>query len=85
MSVDEFINLIRSLLNEKYRSGEASAINNLIKGNVPYGWEAVACLNCNKPIKGSIVDPARTLWITVSYNPMPLTHPTLGMACVKGQ
>jgi hypothetical protein len=59
LSVDEFINLTEALLNEKYRSGEATAIHKLINGSVPDGWEAVSCLNCNKPIKGSIVDPAR--------------------------
>jgi biotin operon repressor len=81
LRVDEFINLTRSLLNEKYRSGEASAIHNLINGNVPDGWEAVACLDCNKPIRGSIVDPAKTMWITLSYKNMPLSHGALGMPC----
>ena len=85
LSVDEFINLIEALLNEKYRSGEATAIHNLINGNVPDGWEVVSCLNCNKPIKGSIVDPAKTLWITVSYKNMPLSHGALGMPCVRVQ
>ena len=82
LSVDEFINLTEALLNEKYRSGEATAIHKLINGNVPDGWEAVSCLNCNKPIRGSIVDPAKTLWITVSYNFVPLSHSALGMSCV---
>ena len=85
LSVDEFINLTRSLLNEKYRSGEASIIHKLINGNVPHGWEAVSCLNCNKPIPGSIVDPAKTKWISVSYKNVPLSHGALGMHCVKVQ
>ncbi len=83
LSVDEFINLTEAL--EKYRSGEATAIHKLINGSVPDGWEAVSCLNCNKPIKGSIVDPAKTLWITVSYKNVPLSHGALGMPCVRVQ
>jgi hypothetical protein len=85
LSVDEFINLTRSLLNEKYRSGEATAIHKLINGCVPDGWEVVSCLNCNEPIKGSIADPAKTLWITVSYKNVPLSHGALGMPCVRVQ
>jgi biotin operon repressor len=82
LSVDEFINLTRSLLNEKYRSGEATAIHKLINGSVPDGWEAVVCLNCNKPIRGSIVDPAKKLRIMISYKDVPLSHSALGMPCV---
>jgi biotin operon repressor len=81
LSVDEFINLTKSLLNEKYRSGEATAIHKLINGSVPDGWEAVPCLNCNKPIRGSIVDPSKTSSITLSYNLVPLSHSALGMSC----
>ena len=81
MSVDEFINLTEALL-EKYRYGEATAIHKLINGNVPHGWQAVTCLNCNKPIKGSIVDPAKTMWITLSYKNVPMSHGALGMSCI---
>jgi biotin operon repressor len=81
LSVDEFINLTEALVNEKYRSGEANAIHKLIIGSVPDGWEAVACLNCTKPIRGSIVDPAKTSWIMVAYKNMPLSHSALGMSC----
>jgi hypothetical protein len=82
LSPDEFINLRKSLVDEKYRRGEASAIHDLLNGTVPDGWEAVLCLNCNKPIRGSIKHPAKTITITLSYKLVPLTHPSLGMSCV---
>ena len=81
LSIDDFMNLTRLMMNEKYRTGEASAFYNLINGDLPDGWEAVKCFNCNKPIMGSIAIPARTLTIAVYYDFVPLSHQALHLSC----
>ena len=83
LTVDELMNLIKSLLTEKYRSGEAYAIHNLVKGNVPYGWQSMMCDNCANPIRGAIMDNANTMSITLTYKNIVLSHGALGMPCPK--
>jgi transposase len=74
LTIDEFITLIKLMLNEKYQGGKASLIHNIINGIIPDGWEEEACIRCNKTIIGSIVDPSKKLRITISDNSIPLTH-----------
>jgi hypothetical protein len=74
LTIDEFITLIKLMLNEKYQAGKDSVFNNIINGILPYGWKAETCIRCNKPITGSIVDPSKELRITISDNSIPLTH-----------
>ncbi|MFL6391830.1 MAG: hypothetical protein ACJ71E_07255, partial [Nitrososphaeraceae archaeon] len=75
LTIDEFITLMKSLLDERYRVGRLSAIGDLINGIIPDGWEAELCLNCNKPVNGAMVDAAaRTTRIMVSDSSRPLTH-----------
>ena len=81
LSIDDFMNLTRLTLYEKHRTGEASAFYNLMNGDVPDGWEAVTCFNCNKPITGSITNPARTSTIAVYYDFVPLSHQALHLSC----
>jgi hypothetical protein len=77
------MNLIKSLLTEKYRSGEAYAIHNLVNGNVPYGWQSMICYSCANPIRGAIMDKANTMSITLTYKNMVLSYCALGMPCPK--
>ena len=78
LTIDEFITLIKLMLNEKYQGGKASLIHNIINGIVPDGWEVEACINCNKPIIGSIVDPSKQLRIAISNRSIPSTHSSCG-------
>lgn len=74
LTIDEFITLIKLMLNEKYQAGKASLIHNIINGFVPDGWEVEACISCNKPITGAIMDPTKKLRITISDSSIPVTH-----------
>jgi biotin operon repressor len=76
LTIDEFITLMKSLLDERYRVGRLSAIGDLINGIIPDGWEAELCLNCNKPVNGAMVNAAKTTRIMVSdrSSSIPLTH-----------
>ena len=74
LTIDEFITLIKLMLNEKYQAGKASLIHNIINGYVPNGWEVEACIGCNKPITGAIIDPTKKLRITISDSSIPMTH-----------
>jgi hypothetical protein len=65
LTLAEFINLTQLLLDERYRLGKISAMRDLVNGNLPEVWEAVLCLNCNKPIRGCIKD-AKGLRIIIS-------------------
>jgi hypothetical protein len=56
LTIEEFVTLIRLMLNEKFQVGRASVIYNMKKGIPPDGWQVVRCMNCNKPITGAIVD-----------------------------
>src|ERR671933_755599 len=70
LTLAEFINLTQLLLDERYRLGKISAMRDLVNGNLPEGWEAVLCLNCNKPIRGCIKD-AKGLRIIISDDSTP--------------
>jgi len=74
LTIDEFITLIKLMLNEKYRAGKDSVINNIINGILPDGWKVETCMNCSKPITGSIVDPKKKLRMTISDSFTPLMH-----------
>jgi hypothetical protein len=76
LTIDEFITLIKLMLNEKYRAGKDSVINNIINGILPDGWKVETCIRCNKPITGAIMDPTKELRITISDNFNPMTHPS---------
>jgi biotin operon repressor len=78
--IAEFINLTEWLLAERYRLGKISAIRDLVNGDLPDGWEAVPCMNCNKPILGCMTD-AKGLRIRISDNSTPMTHTGVGMRC----
>jgi biotin operon repressor len=80
LTIAEFINLTKWLLDERYRSGKIAAIRGLLNGNLPDGWEAVLCINCKKPLRWCITD-AKGSRIRISDNSTPLTHQTLGMSC----
>jgi hypothetical protein len=72
--IDEFVTLIRLILNEKYRVGKASIIYNIKNGIPPDGWQVVRCVNCNKPISGVIVDPTTELGQNLLKTSIPWTH-----------
>ena len=74
LTIDEFIILIKLMLNEKYRAGKDSVINNIKNGILPDGWKVETCIRCNKPITESIMDPTKKLRITISDTFIPLTH-----------
>jgi biotin operon repressor len=74
LTIDEFITLIKLMLNEKYQTGKDSVINNIINGILPDGWKVETCINCNKPITGSMMDPTKKLRITTSDSFIPMTH-----------
>jgi hypothetical protein len=74
LTIDEFITLIKLMLNEKYQVGKDSVTHNIINGILPDGWKAETCITCNKPITGSIVDPTKKLRMTISDSFIPLTH-----------
>ena len=74
LTIDEFITLIKLMLNEKYRAGKDSVINNIINGILPDAWKVETCIRCNKPITESIMDPTKKLRITISDTFIPLTH-----------
>jgi biotin operon repressor len=80
LTIAEFINLTKWLLDERYQSGKIAAIRGLVNGNLPDGWEAVLCINCKKPIRWCITD-AKGSRIRISDNSTPLTHQALGMSC----
>jgi transposase len=75
LTIDEFITLIKLMLNEKYQVGKDSVIQNITNGILPDGWKAETCINCNKPIAGTIMDPTKKLRITISDSSNPTTHP----------
>ena len=83
LTIDEFIKFIDSLLNEKYRLGKVSAIDDLLSGTALDGWATALCLNCNKPIPGCMVDATKRSTIMKSDVPIPWTHSYLGMSCVQ--
>ena len=83
LTIDEFIQLIKSLQNEKYRLGKVSAIDDLVSGNAPDGWVPALCLNCNKPIPGCMVDATKRSTITKTDVPIPWTHSYFGMSCAQ--
>jgi hypothetical protein len=74
LAIDEFINLIRLILDEKYQVGKASVIYNIKNGIPPDGWQSVRCMNCNKPITGTIVDPTTEIGTRISNSFGPWTH-----------
>jgi hypothetical protein len=74
LTIDEFITLIKLMLNEKYQGGKDSVTLNIINGIVPDGWKAETCMNCNKLISGAIMDPTKRLRITISDSSIPMTH-----------
>ncbi len=74
LTIDEFITLIKLMLNEKYQVGKDSVIQNITNGILPDGWKAETCINCNKPIAGTIMDPTKKLRITISDSSNPTTH-----------
>jgi biotin operon repressor len=74
LTIDEFITLIKLMLNEKYQGGKDSVTHNIINGIAPDGWKAETCINCNKPISGAIMDPTKRLRITISDSSIPMTH-----------
>jgi transposase len=76
LTIDEFITLIKLMLNEKYQGGKDSVTHNIIKGIVPDGWKAETCVNCNKPITEAIMEPTKKLRITISDSSNPMTHPS---------
>lgn len=79
LTIAEFVNLTEWLLAERYRLGKISAIWGLVNGELPDGWEAVLCMNCNKPIGGCMKD-AKGLRIRISDNSTPMTH--TGVGCI---
>jgi biotin operon repressor len=80
LTIAEFINLTKSLLDERYRLGKISAIRGLVNGDLPDGWDAVLCLNCNKPIRWCMKN-ANGLRIRISDNSTPMTHTGVGIRC----
>jgi biotin operon repressor len=80
LTIEEFIHLTQLLLEERYRLGKISAMGDLVNGNLPEGWEAELCLNCNKPIRGCIKD-AKGLRIIISNDSTPLLHSSWGVSC----
>jgi Zn-finger domain-containing protein len=75
LAIDEFINLIKFILNEKYQVGKASVIYNIKNGIPPDGWQAVRCMNCNKLISGAMLDPTTEIGTRI-LNAFGLwTHP----------
>ena len=79
LTIAEFINLTQLLLDERYRLGKISAMRDLVNGNLPEGWEAELCLNCNKPIRGCI--KANGLRIIISDDSTPVVHSSWGLSC----
>ena len=80
LTIAEFINFTKGLLAERYRFGKISAILGLVNGELPDGWKAVLCMNCNKPIIGCMTD-LKGLRIRISDNSTPMTHTGVGMRC----
>jgi hypothetical protein len=74
LTIEEFITLIKLMLNEKYQGGKDSVTHNIINGILPDGWKVETCITCNKPITGSIVDPKKKLRMTISDSFTPLMH-----------
>lgn len=74
LTIDEFIILIKSMLNEKYQAGKFSVIYNIKNGIPPDGWEVVRCMNCNKPISGAIVNAKEELGAKILNTPCTHLH-----------
>jgi biotin operon repressor len=74
LTIDEFITLLNLVFDQKYQVGKVSVIENLINSIPPEGWEAERCLNCNKPVSGSMVDTIRKLRIAISDTRIPIVH-----------
>ena len=73
-TIDEFITLIRLMLNEKYPAGNYSVINNIKNGIPPDGWEVVRCINCNKSMSGAIVNAKEELGAKILNAPWTHLH-----------
>jgi biotin operon repressor len=73
-TIDEFITLIRLMLNEKYQAGNYSVINNIKNGIPPDGWEVVRCMNCNKSMSGAIVNAKEELGAKILNTPWTHLH-----------
>jgi DNA-binding CsgD family transcriptional regulator len=76
LTIDEFITLIKLMLNEKYQWGKASVIHDIVNGIPPDGWKVVRCMNCNRPISGVIADPTTEMGQNLLKTSIPWTHPS---------
>jgi biotin operon repressor len=76
LTIDEFITLIKLMLNEKYKVGKDSVIHNITNGILPDGWKVETCINCNKPITAAMMHPTKKLRITISDSYNPMAHPS---------
>ena len=81
LTINEFIAMTKSLLNEKYKFGKLAAINELLTGTIPDGWQAALCFNCGKPVIGCMENVTKALRIIISGKSRPLTHTYVGMSC----
>ena len=74
LNADELISLVNSILDEKFKSGKISAINDLVNNIPPLGWEKGRCMNCYGPLTGCFEDPTNPLRITITDKFLPITH-----------
>lgn len=59
LTIDEFVALIKSVLDEKFKVGENSVISGMISCIPPKEWVVIKCRVCNKPIHGAILIPKK--------------------------
>jgi len=82
---DDFIGLIKMILNEGYIVGKVSAIDDVMNNIPPVGWEAGRCINCNDVLKQCMENPTKKSRIILSDTSIPLTHVRFGMRCAQIQ
>jgi hypothetical protein len=74
LDADELISLINSVVDEKYKVGKISAVNDLINSIPPLGWQTARCINCNGAYSGCFENTTNKLRITVTDTSIPVIH-----------